>query len=370
MTQSPPSVVRIPKEKDSRGENYLPISLYSTSLRGPALRKCVLALKSASSLTSTTATSSAIKSHYHLQQVHTYTPPSDSLLLIFTLSEMATSKCILNTGNIMTAASDVLRNPAVCKSSTELIISLRSHIRSSPPSPPPSPSLSTPPTKPLLYIPLPPTPEPLAEDRDEYDVTVKLFHLAGSLEASREAHTRDAIQHVLDALAISSIDLLILSLPGISFDAEDTLTDSEGEEEVAGWVRTYRILEALHEAGVIKRLGISEFGTTRLTQLLPHAHVKPSVNQINVRDCCVVPKPLILFAKQEGIDLLTHNDCTDILPADTLRGVLVDEFGLLTEEREVVPQWVVKYTAVIRSRGVVENKGYVGPILLLHGAPD
>lgn len=85
--------------------------------------------------------------------------------------------------------------------------------------------------------------------------------------------------------------------------------------------------------------------------------MKPSVDQINVRDCCVVPRPLIWYAKERGIELLTHNDCTDILPADTLEEVLVGEFGIFEKGAKMVPQWVVKYTAVIRSRGVVENKG-------------
>lgn len=76
-----------------------------------------------------------------------------------------------------------------------------------------------------------------------------------------------------------------------------------------------------------------------------------------------------MFAKAQGIELLTHNDCTDILPPGTLRellgpgkggaGVLAasadGEDGL---KGEVVPLWVVKYTAVVRNRGVVENKGY------------
>ncbi|KAI5821253.1 NADP-dependent oxidoreductase domain-containing protein [Pyronema omphalodes] len=268
---------------------------------------------------------------------------------------MPSIQCILNTGNIMTAASEVLRSPP--KSSTELITSLRSHIRSSPPSPPPSPSLSST-TKSPLYIPLPPTPEPLAEERSEYDVTVKLFHLSSAPTTSHEAHTRDAVKRVLENLGIETIDLLILSLPGINFDADD-FANEDSTEDVEAWLATYRTLEELHQDGMISRLGISEFGTTRLEKLLPRTTIKPSVNQINVRDCCVVPKPLILFAKQEGIELLTHNDCTDILPQETLQNVLVDEFALLGEERKVLPQWVAKYTAVIRSRGVVENKGYI-----------
>jgi len=118
----------------------------------------------------------------------------------------------------------------------------------------------------------------------------------------------------------------------------------------------------------VSKLGIAEFGVARLEKFLEHTTVKPSVNQINVRDCCVVPKPLILYAKQQQIELLTHNDCTNILPRGTLRQILGSEengSGILASESnkdglkgDVAPQWVVKYTAVVKDRGVVENKGY------------
>ncbi len=114
---------------------------------------------------------------------------------------------------------------------------------------------------------------------------------------------------------------------------------------------------------------MAEFGSERLKKFLPRTKVRPSVDQINVRDCCVVPRSLILYAKQEKIELLTHNDCTNILPPGTVRellgsgengaGVLAGpEEGSQGLKGEVEPQWVVKYTAVVRDRGVIENKGY------------
>lgn len=122
---------------------------------------------------------------------------------------------------------------------------------------------------------------------------------------------------------------------------------------------TYKTLEALYNEKKIKKIGLSEFGTERLSKLLPRVVIRPAVDQINVRDCCVVPKPLILYARQEGIELLTHNDCTDIMPRGTLRRLLTDDHKLISREREVHPQFVVKYTAVVKDRGVVENKGSV-----------
>ncbi|PYH78357.1 gamma-cysteine synthetase subunit [Aspergillus uvarum CBS 121591] len=232
-----------------------------------------------------------------------------------------------------------------------------------------------------LYIPSTDCGYGLSEERSAYDITVKLFYLPGIPASRRCAHTREAIDLVLRELHVDSIDLLIVSFPGILFDADD---DSEVEEddENAGSsdagseeddfdsiIQTWRTLEGLHEQGMIKQLGVAEFGSERLARFLPHTKVKPSVDQINLKDCCVVPKSLILYAKQERIQLLTHNDCMDILPVGTTRELLgpgAKGAGILASapdaddgiQGDVAPQWVVKYTAVVKDRGVVENKGY------------
>lgn len=223
-----------------------------------------------------------------------------------------------------------------------------------------------------LYIPaLDSTVSGLSEERSQYDITVKLFYLPGIPVSRRCAHTREAIDLVLKELNVESIDLLIVSFPGILFDADD-----DSEEEDAGQpddfdsiVQTWSTLESLQAEGRIAQLGVAEFGSERLARFLPHTKVKPSVDQINLKDCCVVPKSLILYAKQEQIQLLTHNDCNDILPVGTTRELLGPGdkgAGILASAPEnpdgiqgdVEPQWVVKYTAVVKDRGVVENKGY------------
>ncbi|KEF57692.1 glutamate-cysteine ligase regulatory subunit [Exophiala aquamarina CBS 119918] len=240
-------------------------------------------------------------------------------------------------------------------------------------------------------------PTPLTEPRDSYDVTVKLFYLPGIPSSRRCKHTREAIDLVLKELGVDSIDLLIVSYPGVSFDADDYDGDEEGEEgddgqdqEVASMpdedasahshesegfdaqIKAWRVLESLHSQGVISQLGVSEFSSERLDKFLPEVTVRPTVDQINVKDCCVVPKPLIVYAQENKIELLTHADCTDILPPGTTRELLgtgkdgagiiaarpdagPDEPGL---KGDIEPQWVIKYTAVVKNRGVIENKGY------------
>ena len=212
----------------------------------------------------------------------------------------------------------------------------------------------------------------LTEEPSQYEITVKLFYLPGAGIAERAAHTRDAVQLVLKELGVKSIDLLIVSFPGMSFEGDceweaDKKNSQQGndEEEIASWPT----LEDLYNQGIVKKLGISEFGSEKLSRFLARVKVRPEVDQINVKDCCNVPPPLIKFAKSERIDLLTHNDCTNILPSGTLRDLLgqgVRGAGVLSESKrgidgmkgDLSPKWVVKYTAVVRDRGVIENKGY------------
>ena len=229
----------------------------------------------------------------------------------------------------------------------------------------------------ILYIPsIDSEAAGLAEERGQYDITVKLFYLPGIPPERRCEHTCEAISLVLKELHVESIDLLIVSFPGVSFDAddegeEDISEDGSNEpDELSDMLKTWKTLESLHTKGTIKQLGLAEFGSERLAKFLPNTRVKPSVDQINVKDCCVVPKSLILYAKQEKIELLTHNDCMNILPRGTIRELLgpgEKGAGILAASPEsqdgglqgdIEPQWVIKYTAVVKDRGVIENKGY------------
>jgi glutamate--cysteine ligase regulatory subunit len=88
--------------------------------------------------------------------------------------------------------------------------------------------------------------------------------------------------------------------------------------------------------------------------LLPHINVPPAIDQINLRDCCDVPHDLLEFAKQAGIKLMPHMDEDNPLPKETSQEILHD---LGVPEKIGEMRWVVKYTAIVEERGVVENKG-------------
>lgn len=224
----------------------------------------------------------------------------------------------------------------------------------------------------------------LSEESSEYDITVKLFLLPKSLFSDWRRHLQEAVAAVLQELDVASINLLIVSFPGISFDADtegrggcDSNNVEASETELFNaMLDAWKEVELLKAKGVALRVGVAEFGLERLQKFLPRTKHRPTVDQINVRDCCVLPNSMMRFAKQENIELLTHNDCTNLLPQGTLRELLGSNedgagvlAGLSPDDKglrgDIRPEWVVKYTAVVRDRGVIENKGYFASAQLL-----
>lgn len=218
----------------------------------------------------------------------------------------------------------------------------------------------------------------LQEDRDAYEITLKLFFLPTAPVSERSKFTDAALQLVKKELGVKDVDLLIVSFPGISFEGDceweaDKLNATMGNDEEE--IQTWSALEALHERGEVQKLGLAEFGTEKLSKFIQKVKVRPEVDQINTRNCCSVPPPLTELAKKENIELFTHSDCTDILPSGTLRellgqgqqgaGVLADGSSGSGMKGDLMPQWVVKYTAFVKDRGVIENKGYFAGAQLL-----
>lgn len=227
------------------------------------------------------------------------------------------------------------------------------------------------------------------DDKTQYEITVKLFFLPPAAEVhdtqalteQRRRYVADALGLVTRELGVETIDLLVASFPGMSFEGSceweaDKRNAQQGslDDEVATWT----ILEDLQREGRVRRLGVAEFGSEKLAAFMSRTSVRPAVDQINLKDCCSVPPPLKKMAAENGIELNVHTDCTDILPPGTLRQLLghgAQGAGVLADaehpgekgwEGEIVPQWVVRYVAFVRDRGVIENKGYFAGAELLN----
>ncbi|KAI0137804.1 NADP-dependent oxidoreductase domain-containing protein [Hypoxylon sp. NC0597] len=313
------------------------------------------------------------------------------------------TRIILSTGNVILGGPSIIRKPGIYRSNLEFTNSLRSnfqaaqqdyaaalqngngHTNGQPNGHHSRPALEvwTEKEGSTLYVPRVDWESAgLQEDRAQYEITVKLFFLPTTPAEKRNDYINEALRLVMKELGVSDIDLLIVSFPGISFEGDceyeaDRMNATMGneEEEIATW----GLLEKLHEQGRINRLGVAEFGSEKLRRLLEKVKVRPTVDQINIKNCCNVPPPLTKLAKEEGIELLTHHDCTDILPSGTLRELLgqgPQGAGVLADgdannsgiKGEIIPEWVVKYTAFVKDRGVIENKGYFASAELIEEA--
>ena len=205
---------------------------------------------------------------------------------------------------------------------------------------------------------------------------MKLFFLPDARQdvESRRNFADEAMECVANALGVEDFDTLLLSLPRIILEKDEEDYSSKEfpipEQTVKEWVNTWKvydyclcsndeIMESLQRRGKVSTLGVSEFGVIRLKALLPHVKIRPVLDQINLRDCCEVPRDLLEFAKHNNIMLMPHMDQDNPVPKETLQDILDD---LEVKESVTEMRWVVKYTAIVKERGVIQNKGYILPV--------
>ncbi|ELT99711.1 hypothetical protein CAPTEDRAFT_218747 [Capitella teleta] len=185
--------------------------------------------------------------------------------------------------------------------------------------------------------------EPLSsfpEARGELKVTVKLF-----LNSLEESAVRDALLKTTEDLGTDYIETVILALPERFRNFEDIQ-------------KVYQVLEDYVHKEKIFTLGLADLDKDLLEQTFEGLKTKPKTNQVNLAHCCVVPPELQEYAKENNIQLITHNDAKEILTRETLQELLK---GVLTnrDASNWEVDWVVRYSVVIKQRGIIKTKGYI-----------
>ncbi|KAF9916561.1 hypothetical protein BX616_003445 [Lobosporangium transversale] len=196
-------------------------------------------------------------------------------------------------------------------------------------------------------------------DRSKYDITAPTPLSVDDLNL--------AFENLQTALGASShvIDHFILAIPNQTFD-ENGLDEADLEAFTNDVEQLYlpiwKRLSELRTGGQIGRLGVAEFSKQQLeafkTVALNNGAAAPEIDQVNLDDCCVLPKDLIEYAKAEGIELLTHGDATNILPKSTLSSLLRPHLPV-TSDSTLTPNFVLKYSALLSGRGLLVRKGYI-----------
>lgn len=184
------------------------------------------------------------------------------------------------------------------------------------------------------------------EERGELKVIVKVFLCA---QQQSPDVVLEAVNKVMTDLEVTFVETVLLSLS--MFESEEQIT-------VDLIKLHWQVLEQLVAEEKVLSLGISDLDKSKLEELLEWAKVKPSIDQVNLASCCVMPKELTEYAKLADIQLQTHNDPTELMPATTLQetmrqcGAEQDGFGW-------VAQWVARYSVLVKCRGIIKSKGYI-----------
>ncbi|MCA9192898.1 MAG: aldo/keto reductase [Planctomycetales bacterium] len=141
--------------------------------------------------------------------------------------------------------------------------------------------------------------------RDEVWVTSKLWNTY-----HRPEHVRPAIERSLRDLRLDYLDLYLIHFP-ITLKyvpIESRYPPGWFYEETDGQMQTDRVpiadtwgaMEELHRAGLVKHIGISNFGCSLIRDLLSYATIRPSVLQVESHPYLVQPK-LLRYCQSENI---------------------------------------------------------------------
>ncbi|XP_071666521.1 glutamate--cysteine ligase regulatory subunit isoform X2 [Patagioenas fasciata] len=151
------------------------------------------------------------------------------------------------------------------------------------------------------------------------------------------------------ALGVAQLDSVIIAPPPVE----------DGNSLSLEYLQPYwQELENLVQNRKIVAIGTSDLDKTLLEQLYLWAQVKPSSNQVNLASCCVMPPDLTAFAKQFDIQLLTHNDPKELLGEASFQEVLQETIQNM-KAHEWIPLWLLRYSVIVKSRGIIKSKGYI-----------
>lgn len=100
-------------------------------------------------------------------------------------------------------------------------------------------------------------------------------------------------------LNVASVDDVI-----VSFKRANDVTRDDLDQIKTVWT----ILENYIKNEKIKHIGIADVEEATFRAIYDWANIKPSIIQINLATCCVVPPSLQAFCKDKEVKLLTHSD--------------------------------------------------------------
>ena len=183
--------------------------------------------------------------------------------------------------------------------------------------------------------------------REDLWITSKLWNTY-----HRPEHVRPAIERTLSDLQLEHVDLYLVHFPiaqkfvpfetryppGWFFDPD--AAEPRMEPDSVPIYDTWQAMQELKEAGLTREIGVSNFGTSQLRDMLAWADVPPAVLQIELHPYLTQEK-LLRFCEESGIAV------TGFSPLGALSYFSLD---MATPEESVVDQPVIQKIAAKHQR--------------------
>lgn len=258
------------------------------------------------------------------------------------------AKVTVSTGNVLNVSD--LRKKAGQKPTDELVDSLRSTFAEAEVVESDGSQLVTRKNNDLL--------EKMKEhSRTDIKIGAKIF-----LNHYSETCLTDAVEKLFGTLNVSYLDNLILAFHPRAAESNGTEEiNGEVKEGVIEWAvgsddavgnlrKLWSLLEKYAKDKKIGQLGIADLDVDSLKDLYDGSSVHPSIAQINLAACCVVPPQLQEYCLKNEIQLLTHSDPQELLPRQVLDDLELSAYRAA---------WTTRYQVHIKCRGVLAAKGFI-----------
>lgn len=134
----------------------------------------------------------------------------------------------------------------------------------------------------------------------------------------RKEHVRDACLRTLKDLKLDYIDLYLvhfpISLKFVPFEHRyppEWLHDPKAKhpkliEDHVPIMETWRAMESLIKEKLVQNIGVANFNTSLLRDLLNTCHIRPAVNQVEIHPY-LTQKKLIRYCRSNGIQVTSYS---------------------------------------------------------------
>ncbi|KAI4467678.1 glutamate cysteine ligase regulatory subunit [Holotrichia oblita] len=203
---------------------------------------------------------------------------------------LSSSKTVLiNTGNIL-ALNDLTKNPGQ-NPTEELKEAINITLKD-------FKNLERTDFKPDPYLVISRQHDDLTSKMSEHELADLKIGLKVFVNSDNEVYLTEALDKAFTVLNVSSVQNVI-----VSYNHLIPQNDHIGKLQ-----NIWKVLEMYTKNKKIGQIGLADLEEGMFRAIYEWADVKPSIIQINLATCCVVPPTLQAFCKDNEVQLLTHSD--------------------------------------------------------------